>query len=543
MWIKNISMITLAFAAAYCTKKNDSFPDSKDFENRCGLDSRILEHNRVVFIEKEKTRLFREEFTAFPYQVSSKGCVIIPEASVQDLVVRSEDHGKSVDVKTLKTGFAKEPIRLEKFQDNFDVWSYCGEKLNDHEAFLKFENPHDIKQNAIYFDQFGEEHPLKLNDRFCAKIPALPGRVMNGQETYSTLFQVDLVTFVGKDPRQEGNFLSICQARGIHDPIVRAFAQEEGTNDCNELWTRLRQREVVTGTLDGKGIRDLTALNGLNFKKLFLRNNKIRSLEPLRNMSKLEDLSLHHNEIMFLDGIPDVLNLGISGNPVGTLKTLGGKRLYSLNMPGLPLKNLNGLEKHKNTLVALVVAGMKNLEHCEQVGHLNKLFQLHANENSCVAKVITKGSSQIMVRLELDHTGLSDMSWIKNYPTVKTLNLEFNDIRDLKEIGELEQLMVLTLSGNNNISSFDPIGHISSLLSLRAHATGLKDLSFLQNLEQLTSLSVEQNQITDLRPLESSHRLSEIFADKNPLIHCPTNRGPDSLRAFCQRYLRENPGT
>ena len=348
------------------------------------------------------------------------GCIIIPESSRQDLVIRSDDYGKRVEVKTLQTGFNKEPIHLEKFQDNFDVWSYCGEKLDSQEIFLKFENPQDLHQNAHYFDQFGDEHPLALNDRFCAKVPALPCRVMNGKEIYSTLYKVDQVTFVGKDPKQEGNFLSVCKEKGVKDPIVKAFSEDEGITDCQILWTKLRQREVVVDTLDGKGIRDLTALNGLNFKKLFLRNNQIRSLEPLRGMDKLEDLSLHHNEILFLDGIPDVLNLGISGNPVGTLKTLGGTRLYSLNMPGLPLKHLHGLEKHKNSLVALVVAGMKNLSQCEEITSLTRLFQLHANENVCVAGQIAKGRSEIMVRMELDHTGLNDISWIKNYPTVKT---------------------------------------------------------------------------------------------------------------------------
>lgn len=67
MVIKNFRFMIFVLAATSCTKKTNSHPDAKELNVHCNMDSRILEKNRVVFVEKEKSRLFREEFTASPY--------------------------------------------------------------------------------------------------------------------------------------------------------------------------------------------------------------------------------------------------------------------------------------------------------------------------------------------------------------------------------------------------------------------------------------------------------------------------------------------
>lgn len=57
-------LIIFVLAATSCTKKTNSHPDAKELKVHCNMDSRILEKNRVVFVDKEKSRLFRDDFTA-----------------------------------------------------------------------------------------------------------------------------------------------------------------------------------------------------------------------------------------------------------------------------------------------------------------------------------------------------------------------------------------------------------------------------------------------------------------------------------------------
>ena len=123
--------------------------------------------------------------------------------------------------------------------------------------------------------------------------------------------------------------------------------------------------------------------------------------------------------------------------------------------------------------------------------------------------------------LELTDSGLTneDIAPLENMVNLTTLYLPSDSkISDLSPLSGLTNLKKLRISGDNNnssvnsISDFTPLAGLTGLEDLQIAGSSISDLSFLENLTNLTSLRLQGFlDIQDLSPLTNLTKLQRLW--------------------------------
>jgi internalin A len=133
-------------------------------------------------------------------------------------------------------------------------------------------------------------------------------------------------------------------------------------------------------------------------------------------------------------------------------------------------------------------------------------------------------SQEVVIGLNLEDSGIADLSPFASLNALKVLNLESNQITDLSPLASLKTLTYLCLN-KNQITDLSPLASLISLTQLFLDDNLATDLSPLVSLTAIISLGLSNNQITDLSPLASLKSLERLWLNENqvsdlsPLLH------------------------
>ena len=133
-----------------------------------------------------------------------------------------------------------------------------------------------------------------------------------------------------------------------------------------------------------------------------------------------------------------------------------------------------------------------------------------------------------------------DLAGLKTFTNIKSLTLKDDGLRDLSDLSGLNQLEELDLSGNPIVYGLTQLGQKDKLKTLKVDGNGsqfidglsavgsfknlttlslqnqkLTDLSALSGLKKLASLNLTNNKISDVTPLGNLTALTELTLDDN----------------------------
>ena len=166
------------------------------------------------------------------------------------------------------------------------------------------------------------------------------------------------------------------------------------TSTASSIRNIMPQPDLTTLNLSGVGLVEISEFgrdgNLPKIRKLLLGDNKIESIEPLKDLTSLRALDL-------------------SGNPLSDIAALGN---------------------HKN-LVALNISNIKSTKPQSTLAELSGILELYAeacelNEVSFLGKMNDK-----MRTLDLRNNKISDVSPLYRFSDIKVLRLEGNPIADI----------------------------------------------------------------------------------------------------------------
>lgn len=117
--------------------------------------------------------------------------------------------------------------------------------------------------------------------------------------------------------------------------------------------------------------------------------------------------------------------------------------------------------------------------------------------------------------------GISKINWkierivyLQDLPSLRILDLSYNEISDISTLEKLLNLTSLSLSANN-ISDISALEKLLNLTSLSLSANNISDISALKKLPKLTSLDLGETTITDISALEKLHNLTSLNLSEN----------------------------
>ncbi|PHR89063.1 MAG: hypothetical protein COA78_36055 [Blastopirellula sp.] len=126
-----------------------------------------------------------------------------------------------------------------------------------------------------------------------------------------------------------------------------------------------------------------------------------------------------------------------------------------------------------------------------------------------------------VIKLELRYCDETDISPIRQFSQLQTLDLWDAKITDYKPLAKLKSLKSIDL-GSSEISDLSPLSELAYLESISINDTNVKDLRPLANLSQLKIIDLSSSAVTDISPLASNHMLYEIALDTQNLPKLPT---------------------
>jgi len=222
--------------------------------------------------------------------------------------------------------------------------------------------------------------------------------------------------------------------------------------------------------------------------------SKVKSLAPLRNLTRLKMLQLPSSEIdsiVFLTRLPNLYHLDLRDNHVTDLtyirlmKTLNVLRLdrqapiYISDIT--PLSKINGLQD-------LSIEGNHITDISPIATHIN-LSYLNFRDNRI--------------------TSLDPLITLKN---LYTINFEINLITNIITLGKLPRLGSIS-AGLNLVTDLSPLIELNNLIVADFRSNFISDVSPFTNMENILSIQLDRNIVTNIisiQDLKLSSHINEL---------------------------------
>src|SRR6056297_3788143 len=255
--------------------------------------------------------------------------------------------------------------------------------------------------------------------------------------------------------------------------------------------------------------RDVTDITGLehfsNLKTFGASAAGVTDISPMSN--------LQHLEIVVFYGIPltDISPLNASGQN-GQLKvlTIQGlplnqaaleplktwEKIERLTLMEIPLDSLDFLPSGSNLwILDLNNSGLTDISALAKIINLTNLY---LNDND-IQNISSLSNLTKLKGLNLGCNRIGDLNPLENLLNLDSLDVIDNEIEDLSPLSNMTKLRSLRID-NNPISSLTTLASLEQLEYLNSNNTGLEDITAIENMKQLKSLSLNSNNITDITP-------------------------------------------
>ena len=278
--------------------------------------------------------------------------------------------------------------------------------------------------------------------------------------------------------------------------IAEALGKPSGASIETEDLARLTRLDA-----DEKGISDLRGLEyATRLERIELRHNAISDLSPLAGLRHLNNIKLRGNRITNIAHLKDLISvdwLGLEENEIRDLSPLAGlKRLNGLGIEGNPVSDVSAL------------AGMLSLEGIRAwnttisdfspLAKLPRLRWIEFSGTASISKLPSLKGLKTLRRLEINHTGVSDISGLSELTQLQELTLHDNLIKDVSPLANLKNLTYLNLS-NNVIVNVSPLAGLNKLKHLNLSNNAISDLSPLEGLTEKIYIRSTNNPDTHLQ--------------------------------------------
>ena len=291
------------------------------------------------------------------------------------------------------------------------------------------------------------------------------------------------------------------------------------------------------------GVTDITGLEHFSNLKTFGASAAgVTDISPMSN--------LQHLEIVVFYGIPltDISPLNASGQN-GQLKvlTIQGLPLNQaaleplkkwgeierLTLMEIPLDSLDFLPSGSNLwLLDLNNSGLRDIS---ALANKTNLTNLYLNDNY-IQDISSLSNLTKLKGLNLGSNRISDLNPLENLLNLDSLDIIDNEIEDLSPLSNMTKLRSLRID-NNSIKTLNSLASLEQLEYLRANNTGLEDITTIKNMKQLKSLSLNSNNITDITPIVQGplNSLEELSIKSNYLDLTEGSKDMENIQLLIDR--------
>src|SRR5699024_1412844 len=302
----------------------------------------------------------------------------------------------------------------------------------------------------------------------------------------------------------------------LRTEILKELDLEEHQDDSSRP-NKNDLQKLKTLTIEGSIEEEdrVSRLNGLqhavNLEDLVINRNHIENVKPLKNLTKLHTLNLsfevdEHRPRPYTEYSDYVI---IDITPLKNMKSLKKLHLSSNKIENFSalaeLTQLEELYLRRNSLDKLP----------NEIKHLTKLKVLDVNSNSFKDVEPLKGLTSLE-KLYIGDTTVTDFSPLRNLTSLTELYMR-NTNTELKDISFLEELDNLTIlditigyRATEDKVDASPINHLKNLEELIVIDSNIDNLEFISSLTNLKYAQILRSNLTSLKGVEDVQSLESL---------------------------------
>lgn len=349
------------------------------------------------------------------------------------------------------------------------------------------------------------------------------------------------------------DFLSACLMRHHTQPTapdqpllsgdqlreVAALLAGSGRSDCGPATAELGQ--IHAGDFGNAGLRTLAYFGVLrNVRALSLSGNQLTDVTALMALPHLTQLNLNGNQIDSIGrvmGLPRLERLSLAQNPVRGVNGIATlAQLRSLDISGTevrligPLAALTNLETARMRDLSLSYENLRDMCFVHRFdpialgpsrAFMEALSPLIAGSGvdpaDCAGVELWASDRR---SLNLNKKNIVALDPVRFFQRLEELYLFDNLISDLRPVSGLQQLKTLNVS-TNRVSDLPAMP--ASLVSLTFSNNMVADLAPLSGLRFLTTVNGQNNRVPRLAPLATATAVNRIDLRDNRISVMPLN--------------------
>lgn len=263
-------------------------------------------------------------------------------------------------------------------------------------------------------------------------------------------------------------------------------------------------------------------LNNLtNLERLVIYYPKIKTIEninKLKNLKRLDICSTEISEIKGLDNLINLETLNLISNKITQIEGLDNLRnLKTLDLSKNQITDITPLYKNTN-LMNLNIKGNTGIQ-----GDRTNYTSEQLEKIDKIGEILDRGGT---IDVDVDKVGL--------FNGYTSLNLSYQRLTDLSILEGKTKLTTLYLQNNqitlNDEKSRKILESLTGLNSLSLDNNNLTDISAINKLSNLTSLTIAgENNNVDLKQIEDRISALNSFACNEKTFATITNCSPDKI--------------
>ncbi len=366
----------------------------------------------------------------------------------------------------------------------------------------------------------------------------------------------------------EGNQISYVETEDSLDMVAQVLNPEaikilhlgvmgrslEGVEQFTGLEEFVVDTTLASESVDVSGIEECRNLKNLRLSC----GESYTGLDKLKALPDLASLYIDHvpvGECGFLEDLSGLRELSVCAGETPELKPLESlenlERLYFIDQKYIPAEEI-GILQGINGLKELMIA-IDDRECLEELGKLGSLRALDLHmaifEYQVPADVSVLGGLTCLERIQLDNfygREITGVEPILNLPGLKTFRLGrissspvklMLDTGVLKDNPSIEELGFTacrpeSLAGGEELD-FGFLKHYPGVRWLYLDDCGVRDVSFVNGMEDLRGCSLKRNNIDDLSPVLGCRRLEVVCGDENVI---GTAEFPPEVQVYTKVY-------
>lgn len=281
------------------------------------------------------------------------------------------------------------------------------------------------------------------------------------------------------------------------NPALKSASIIQTDLTCVDLSAFGNEPYLESLTLNEVHLTDLTFLSTASaLINVYATDNQLTSLNGLQEKEHLSVLDVHNNQIRDISAIK------------------ASEKLYQLDADNNQIEDISVLENCKD--IMLLMLGSNQISDISPLSACTKLYTLELQDNQ-IQDVTPLSDCHDLAYLNLDGNRITDLSCLSGCENLKSLSFRRNSVSDLKFCENMLVLESLRAS-DNQISTLDGLQNVTQLKEVRLDKNRISDISLLaKNEEHLEVAVLDENQISDLTPLEACTSLKGLSVNNNQL--------------------------